>query len=40
MLQQELPDDYVIATGETLAIKGISRSSFHVNLDWHDYVRI
>ncbi|MCD8487089.1 MAG: GDP-mannose 4,6-dehydratase [Desertifilum sp.] len=39
MLQQEQPDDYVIATGETHAITEFLDLAFtHVNLDWHDYV--
>lgn len=39
MLQQEQPDDYVIATGETYSIKEFLDLAFgYVNLDWHDYV--
>ena len=39
MLQQEKPDDYVIATGETHSIKEFLDLAFgHVNLDWQDYV--
>jgi GDPmannose 4,6-dehydratase len=39
MLQQEQPDDYVVATGETYEIKEFLDIAFgHVNLDWHDYV--
>ena len=39
MLQQEEPDDYVVATGETYQIKEFLDIAFnHVNLDWHDYV--
>ena len=39
MLQQEQPDDYVVATGETYEIKQFLDIAFaHVNLDWHDYV--
>ena len=39
MLQQEQPDDYVVATGETHSIKEFLTASFScVNLDWHDYV--
>lgn len=39
MLQQEQPDDYVVATGETHSIKEFLDIAFnHVNLDWHDYV--
>lgn len=39
MLQQESPDDYVVATGETHAISEFLDIAFeHVNLDWHSYV--
>ncbi len=39
MLQQERPDDYVIATGETYSIKEFLDIAFgHVNLNWQDYV--
>lgn len=39
MLQQEQPDDYVVATGETHSIKEFLDVSFnYVNLDWNDYV--
>ncbi len=39
MLQQDRPDDYVIATGVTRSIREFLDLSFgHVNLDWHDYV--
>ncbi|MBW4650202.1 MAG: GDP-mannose 4,6-dehydratase [Kastovskya adunca ATA6-11-RM4] len=39
MLQQEQPDDYVVATGETHSIEEFLDISFGcVNLDWHDYV--
>ncbi len=39
MLQQEQPDDYVIATNQTHSIKKFLDISFsYVNLDWHDYV--
>jgi GDPmannose 4,6-dehydratase len=39
MLQQEQPDDYVIATNETHSIREFLDIAFsHVNLDWHDYV--
>jgi GDPmannose 4,6-dehydratase len=40
MLQQEKPDDYVIATGETHSVKEFLELAFnHVNLNWEDYVR-
>ncbi len=39
MLQQDKPDDYVVATGETYEIKEFLDIAFnHVNLNWHDYV--
>ena len=39
MLQQDKPDDYVIATGETHAIREICEIAFsHVGLDYQDYV--
>lgn len=39
MLQQEQPDDYVVATGETHSIHEFLGLAFeYVNLNWHDYV--
>ncbi|MBD1922425.1 GDP-mannose 4,6-dehydratase [Microcoleus sp. FACHB-831] len=39
MLQQDQPDDYVIATGETYSIRQFLDVAFgYVKLDWHDYV--
>ena len=39
MLQQDEPDDYVLATGETYSIQEFLDESFgHLDLDWHDYV--
>lgn len=39
MLQQENPDDYVIATGETHTVKEFVEIAFqHAGLDWQDYV--
>jgi len=41
MLQQEQPDDYVIATGETHSIREFLDVAFnYVNLKWEDYVEI
>jgi len=41
MLQQETPDDYVIATGETHSIREFLDLAFgHVGLDWRKYVEI
>ncbi len=39
MLQQNQPDDYVIASGETHSITELCEVAFsYVGLDWHDYV--
>jgi GDPmannose 4,6-dehydratase len=39
MLQQEAPDDYVVATGETHLISEFLDIAFgYVNLNWQDYV--
>jgi len=41
ILQQDKPDDYVIATGETRSVKEFVEASFaHVGLDWQKYVEI
>lgn len=41
MLQQEDPDDYVVATGEMHSIREFLELAFsHVSLDWEDYVEI
>jgi len=41
MLQQDKPDDYVIATGETFSVREFLEEAFsHVNLDWEKYVEI
>lgn len=40
MLQQDEPDDYVLATGQTHTIEEFLDASFgRLNLDWHDYVQ-
>jgi len=40
MLQQDQPDDYVIATGETHTIQEFCEVAFgHVGLDWQKYVK-
>lgn len=40
MLQQDTPDDYVIATGETHTIKEFLEEAFgYVELDWERYVK-
>jgi GDPmannose 4,6-dehydratase len=39
MLQQDNPDDYVVATGETHSVEEFLNEAFGcVDLDWHDYV--
>ncbi len=41
VLQQETPDDYVIATGQSLSVRDICRYAFsYVGLDYEDYVEI
>lgn len=41
MLQQELPDDYVVGTGESHSIREFLDEAFgYVGLNWHDYVKI
>jgi GDPmannose 4,6-dehydratase len=41
MLQQNQPDDYVVATGETHSIREFLDLAFgHLNLDWKKYVEI
>jgi GDPmannose 4,6-dehydratase len=40
MLQQDTPDDYVVAMGVAHSVKDLVQEAFgHVGLDWHDYVR-
>jgi len=39
MLQQDQPDDYVIATGETHSVEELVRTAFdYLDLDWRQYV--
>ncbi len=41
MLQQERPDDYVLATGESHTIRKLLEVAFsHVGLDWQNHVQI
>lgn len=41
MLQQEQPDDYVIATGTAYSVRDLVEAAFtHVGLDWNKYVGI
>jgi GDPmannose 4,6-dehydratase len=39
MLQQELPDDYVVGTGHTWSVRQLCEIAFaHVGLDYHDHI--
>jgi GDPmannose 4,6-dehydratase len=41
MLQQDKPDDYVVATGETYSVREFLDEVFgHLDLDWNKYVEI
>jgi GDPmannose 4,6-dehydratase len=41
MLQQETPDDYVVATGQTNTVKDFCRHAFeHADLNWEDHVQV
>jgi GDPmannose 4,6-dehydratase len=41
MLQQDEPDDFVIATGETHTVRELCAAAFgHLDLDWQQYVEI
>ena len=41
MLQQDTPDDYVLATGRTVSVREFCRLAFaHVGLNYQDYVRV
>lgn len=41
MLQQEKPDDYIIATGETHSIRELLDVAFgHLDLDWKEFVEV
>lgn len=40
MLQQDEPDDYVVATGESHSVRDLVMCAFeHLGLDWRQYVR-
>ncbi|WP_290056343.1 GDP-mannose 4,6-dehydratase [Amycolatopsis solani] len=40
MLQQDRPDDYVVATGKPCTVREFLEHAFtHAGLDWHDHVR-
>jgi GDPmannose 4,6-dehydratase len=41
MLQQEKPDDYVVATGQKHTVREFVELAFaHADLDWHDHVTV
>jgi GDPmannose 4,6-dehydratase len=41
MLQQDTPEDYVIATGEAHSVRNLVEIAFaHVALDWQKHVRL
>ncbi|MHB1348067.1 MAG: GDP-mannose 4,6-dehydratase [Candidatus Humimicrobiaceae bacterium] len=41
MLQQEKPDNYVIATGETHTVEDLVKTAFdYLNLDWKKHIKI
>ena len=41
MLQQEKPDDFVVATGRSRTVRELVKLAFsHAGLDWKDYVVI
>jgi len=41
MLQQDKPDDYVIATGEAHSVREFAEKSFNIaGLDWQKYVKV
>jgi GDPmannose 4,6-dehydratase len=41
ILQQDTPDDYVIATGETHSVREFCQEAFsHVGLDWEEFVHV
>jgi GDPmannose 4,6-dehydratase len=41
MLQQDEPDDFIVATGATYALQDLVEEVFaHLDLDWHDHVEL
>ena len=41
MLQQDEPDDYVIATGEAHSVEQLVECAFgHLDLEWREHVRV
>ncbi len=41
MMQQEKPDDFLVATGETHSVRELVQTAFgHLGLDWQQYVKV
>jgi GDPmannose 4,6-dehydratase len=41
MLQQDEPDDYIVASGESHSVREFVQAAFaHVGLEWQDVVRV
>jgi GDPmannose 4,6-dehydratase len=41
MLQQDQPDDFVVATGKTHSVRRLCEVAFsHLGLDWQQYVKV
>jgi GDPmannose 4,6-dehydratase len=41
MLQQDAPDDYIVASGKDHSVRELVQCTFaHVGLDWQDHVRV
>lgn len=41
MLQHDVPDDFVVASGESHSVRELAELAFaHVGLDWRDHVRV
>jgi GDPmannose 4,6-dehydratase len=41
MLQQDTPDDFVIATGETRSVREFCEEAFtYAGLDWREFVKV
>jgi GDPmannose 4,6-dehydratase len=41
MLQQDEPDDFVIATGQTHTVRELAEVAFdHVGLEWEEYTEV
>jgi GDPmannose 4,6-dehydratase len=41
MLQQDAPDDYIVASGKAHSVRELVQCAFtHVGLDWREYVRV